>query len=255
MQLSLNQKVREDLSFSLDINEGVSQAKRNDLVLKLKQYPAVKEVRYISSEEAIKELESELGENPTSILGYNPLKDYIMVHLKAEYTSKDSLPQVEGFIESLDQVENLSYRSDMFSMVDQRMSKISLALLLFVGLLLLIALIQINNTTQIMIYSKRFLIRSMSLLGAKRFFICRPFIRYSVVNGLFGGMFALLFLAGSLWISDYYLHINILSYSTQLHLIIIGITLPLIGIILSALVAYFATRRYIRMDLSKITLS
>ena len=151
-------------------------------------------------------------------------------------------------------MDQLSYRLDMFSTVDKRMTKVSYLLLLLIGLLLLMAIVQVNNTTHLMIYTKRFLIRSMTLVGAKFGFICRPFLLYSLMNGLWGGCIAVALLLASLWGADRYMQ-QATSYISNLHCAVVMVALPLLGMLLSLITALFATRRYIRMDGGRMVLS
>lgn len=254
-QQGLDREMREGLTFTLNLEKKVTDEQALLLLDTLKTHPYLKDARYISPKEAAQELEKELGENPELVLGYNPLLPSVELHLKAVYTHPDSLPKVDSMIASLHGVDRLSYRADMFSTVHKRMNKIAYGLLVLTLLLFVIALIQINNTTQIMIYTKRFLIRSMSLLGAKHGLICRPFIGYSIGNGFLGSLLSLALFAGSLWAGEHYLQLSILHYTSWAHLAIIAIALVVIGIVLSSIAAFFATRRYIRMDRSRIVLS
>ena len=254
VQKGMEREMREGLTFTINLDKEMEGEKAEALSQELAQHKYIKEVRYISPAEAAKELEEELGENPELVLGHNPLLPSIELHLKAEYTDPDSLPLVDAYIASINGVDQLSYRLDMFSTVDKRMTKVSYLLLLLIGLLLLMAIVQVNNTTHLMIYTKRFLIRSMTLVGAKFGFICRPFLLYSLMNGLWGGCIAVALLLASLWGADRYMQ-QATSYISNLHCAVVMIALPLLGMLLSLITALFATRRYIRMDGGRMVLS
>ncbi len=255
IQKGMEREMREGLTFTINLDKEMIGDKAQKLCAHLSQNPYVKEAHYISPEEAAKELEAELGENPELVLGYNPLLPSIKLHLKAEYTHPDSLPLIDKYIASIEGVDQLSYRSDMFSIVDKRMDRVSYVLLLLTALLLLMAIIQINNTTHLMIYTKRFLIRSMTLIGARFSLICRPFLLYSLINGLWGGCIAILLLLGSLWGANLYMDQTLMHYVSPIHSAVVAIILPLLGMVLSLITALFATRRYIKMDGSRIVLS
>ena len=237
IQKGMEREMREGLTFTINLDKEMEGEKAEALSQELAQHRYIKEVRYISPAEAAKELEEELGENPELVLGHNPLLPSIELHLKAEYTDPDSLPLVDAYIASINGVDQLSYR-----------------LLLLIGLLLLMAIVQVNNTTHLMIYTKRFLIRSMTLVGAKFGFICRPFLLYSLMNGLWGGCIAVALLLASLWGADRYMQ-QATSYISNLHCAVVMVALPLLGMLLSLITALFATRRYIRMDGGRMVLS
>lgn len=254
IQKEMEREMREGLTFTINLDKEMEGEKAVALSQKLAQHRYIKEVRYISPEEAAKELEAELGENPEVVLGHNPLLPSIELHLNADYTHPDSLPLVDAYIESINGVDQLSYRSDMFGIVDKRMSRIAYALLFLIALLLLMAVVQINNTTHLMIYTKRFLIRSMTLVGAKFSLICRPFLLYSIMNGLWGGCIAVALLFASLWGADRYMQ-QAMDHLSNIHCFIVVAALPLLGMLLSLITALFATRRYIRMDGGRMVLS
>lgn len=255
MQRSLQKNMREELTFTLILNKEMSESSIDKLTDSLKNEPSVKDVRYISPAAAAEELKSELGEDPVQVLGYNPLLPSIEVNLKSSYATSDSLPKVDSLIRSYHGVDNFSYKGEIISGLDNGIKRISQVLLIVMALMLLIAIIQISNTTHLAIYSKRFLIRSMTLLGAKYGLICRPFITYSVFNGLWGGILADIFVAGSLVGAQYYLSFDMMSYLSIMNLIILAVSLPVLGMLLSLITSSISTRRYIRMDGSKIVLS
>lgn len=254
-QRGVDKESRENLTFLISLDKDFSQEQSTAFLHSLQRHSFVKDARYISPEDAAKELEQELGENPETVLGYNPLSPSIELHLKAEYTHPDSLPKVDALIEELKGVDKFMYRSDMFDIVYKRMEKSSYVLWAISLLLLIMAIIQINNTTHLMIYSKRFLIRSMTLLGAERGLICRPFIVYSMGNGLLGACFAIAFFFSSVVALDYYLHLPVFKYMGWGELGLIAAVMVLVGVLLSTLSSFFSTLRYIRMDKGRIVLS
>lgn len=255
LQIGLERELRENLTVSINLSKEMKSEDGAFLAQRLTNHPYIKEARYISPDEALKELQEELGEDPKQVLGYNPLVPSIELHLNAEYAYADSLPRVDAYIASLDGVDQLSYRSEMFGIVDKRMSRVSLAMAIFSILLLIMAIIQINNTTHIMIYTKRFLIRSMTLLGASFSLIRKPFLWYSVANGIWASLLANLLIFGSLWAYEVNSSSSILPYLSMQYLIIDAVAVLLVGILISLITAFFATRRYIRMDGSRMVLS
>lgn len=254
-QQKLDQQVREQVTFSILLNKQSTEEEVAELLQEIRTEPFVKEAVYISPQEAAKELESELGENAENVLGYNPLLSSIEVHLRAEYARPDSLSIVDSKIKSWKGVDSLLYRSDMLRDADRILHNVSIVLLVISGLLLLMAVIQVNNTTHIMIYTRRFLIRTMTLLGAKPFFIRRSFIAYSVFNGLWGGLLSSALTALTIYLLGNWLGIRLISELILTEKLIIYIGLPLVGIILSFFTAFFSTNKYIRMEKGKLILS
>lgn len=254
MQEGLRRQVQEDFTFTLLLEKDIPQSKVDALMGRLTRVPAVKEVFYISADSAAREVSEELQEDPVKVLGYNPFYPSLELNLHAQYANPDSLPKIDSLIRTMGGVDNFSYRSDLIGVLDSLIGRISLGLLVAVILMLLIAIIQMSNTTHLMIYARRFLIRSMTLLGAPYGLICRPILRTTVLNGLWGGIFADLLVAISVWAGYNYASLTIMHFLQWPYLLFIGIGLPLLGMLLSLITALIATRRYIRMDGSRIML-
>lgn len=253
-QLQLDKQVREEVTFTLLLQADTTPEEAQALLQNISKEPFVKEAKYISPEMAAIELEKEMGENPQNVLGYNPLQPSIEVHLKAQYTSPEKLPAIDKQIRTWRGVDNLTYRGDMLEVVDMRLRQFSQILLILSGLLLLIAIIQVNNTTHLLIYTRRFLIRTMTLLGAKKMFISRPFIGYSVLNGFWGGLLATCLVGFSIWFLQHAQGPDLLQFLPHSHLMLLAVSLPAIGMILSAITAFFSTAKYIRMESGKLIL-
>lgn len=213
--------------------------------------PYIKSTEYISKEQAAKELEEELGENPETFLGFNPLQASIEVKLHSEYANADSLQLIEKKIKNYTSVSDLLYRKDMMQMVNDNVKRVSLILLTLAVMLMAISFVLISNTIRLLIYSKRFLIHTMKLVGATPGFIRRPFVRYNVVSGIFASILAILMLTGAL----YYLQ-NELSGFIQLldikALIIVYAGVLIMGILLSVTATVFAVNKYLRMGVDKL---
>lgn len=256
MGQEIGKAVREDLSFNLLLSPDLDEAQTKALEQRISAAPFVKDVFYISADQALEEMKKELGDDdPMQMLGYNPLQPEILVHLKSQYTHPDSLHTIDSAIRGWNGVDNLEYRADMFESVHQNTRHIGIILLAFSVLLLLISYIQISNTTRLLIYSKRFTIRTMTLVGATPRFIRRPFVRYSLINGVIATFLALIFLGLLLFVADKYaLNGALFTYLGVESLLIIAGGMFLVGILISALSARAATNKYIRMDGGKMHL-
>ena len=238
--------VKENISFSIVLKDNQKEAQKT-----LDALPYIKSTEYISKEQAVKELEEELGENPETFLGFNPLQASIEVKLHSEYANVDSLQLIEKKIKKYTSVSDLLYRKDMMQMVNDNVKRVSLILLTLAVMLMAISFVLISNTIRLLIYSKRFLIHTMKLVGATPGFIRRPFVRYNVVSGIFASIFAILMLTGAL----YYLQ-NELSGFVQLLdikvLIIVYAGVLIMGILLSVTATVFAVNKYLRMGVDKL---
>ena len=248
---NLSKYVRENISFSVLISDDMKEADALKFQKKLNEEPFVKETSYISKEQALKEQSEAMGTDPAEFLGYNPFTASIEIKLNADYANSDSISWIEQKIMQNKKVMEINYPQDLLDAVNSNIRKISFLLLGLAALLTLISFALINNTIRLAIYSKRFLIHTMKLVGATPGFIRRPFVRYNVVSGIFASIFAILMLTGAL----YYLQ-NELSGFVQLLdikvLIIVYAGVLIMGILLSVTATVFAVNKYLRMGVDKL---
>jgi cell division transport system permease protein len=239
--------VKENMSFSVLLKDNQKEADIRQMQKDLEALPFIKSTEYISKKQALKELEKELGENPETFLGYNPLQASIEVKLHSGYANPDSLPVVEKQIKSYTTVSDLLYRKDMMNMVHFNITRLGIILSVLTLALIIITFVLVGNTIRLLIYSKRFLIHTMKLVGATAGFIRRPFIRYNIVSGIFASLLALLLLTGVL----YYVQTELGDFSEVLDwrsLALIYIAIPLMGIALAVMATLFAVNKYLQMD-------
>lgn len=251
----LEQSVREEMTFTVLLDPKTTDQDSIRLMRQVSQTPYVKDVTYITPAEAARQLEEEIGEDPVAVLGFNPLQPSLEVHLKSQYAVADSMAQIEQDFASWGNVQTMSYRGDMLQMIDENMQHLSMILLIVSLILLIIAIIQVNSMTHIMIYSRRFLIRSMTLLGAKPSLIRKPFTTYSIFNGLWGGLLAVCMILGTLGYMTQRNPLLIESYLSYSEVAIILGGIICLGILLSWITASISTSRYIRMDGGRIVMA
>ena len=243
--------VKENLSFSIVLKDNQKETEIKKMQKSLDALPFIKSTEYISKEQAAKELEEELGENPETFLGFNPLQASIEVKLHSEYANPDSLQVIEKKIRNYTSVSELLYRKDMMEMVHNNMKRLGLILLTLAAVLMIISFVLISNTIRLLIYSKRFLIHTMKLVGATSGFIRRPFVKYNIVSGIFASILAILMLTGAL----YYLQnelkgfIQILDMQT---LLLVYVAVFALGIVLSLIASISAVNKYLRMGVDKL---
>ena len=251
----LEQSVREEMTFTVLLDPETTAQDSIRLMQQVSRAPYVKDVTYITPAEAARQLEEEIGEDPVAVLGFNPLQPSLEVHLKSQYAVADSMAQIERDFASWGNVQTMSYRGDMLQMIDENMQHLSTILLIVSLILLIIAIIQVNSMTHIMIYSRRFLIRSMTLLGAKPSLIRKPFTTYSIFNGLWGGLLATFMILGTLCYMMQRNPLLLESYLSYTEVAIILGGIICLGILLSWITASISTSRYIRMDGGRIVMA
>lgn len=239
--------VKENIGFTIVLKDDVTPAEIAKFQKVITNSKYARSFQYISKEDALKELTQDLGENPAEFLGFNPLQASIEVKLHAPYANNDSIAKIEKSVRSLSKnVRDFNYRKDIVALVNDNVRKMSVALLIIAALLLGISFTLINNTVRLGIYSKRFLIHTMKLVGATPGFIRRPFVWGHIVNGIVASLIAMALMTALLyWTGQQYIGFYKLV-NTDLLLIVFGIILGL-GICITAIASLFATNRYIRM--------
>lgn len=186
----LTDYVREKIGFTLVLNDDVKESDLQRLEKQLSAQPYVKETKYVDKETAARIFKEELGEDFSGFLGFNPLFASIEVKLFAPYTETDSLKIIEEKMLQYPQVKEVYYQRSLVSVINDNVRKISIFLIVFCVFLLFIFIALINNTIRMSVYAQRFIINNMLLVGATRSFVRRPFVRKSIVYGLYGAFFS-----------------------------------------------------------------
>ncbi len=196
----LSRHVKENIGFSVILEDNIREVDMIRLQKNLDALKAVKSTQYITKQQAALELQDELGEDFIEFLGYNPLLPSIEVRLFAEYATPDSVTKIEKKILSYTQVKEVAYQKSLVEIVNRNVSKISLILLAFSAMLLLISLSLINNTIRLTVYSRRFLIKTMQLVGATKKFVRAPFITKSLTHAFYSIIITYLLLGGIIYL-------------------------------------------------------
>jgi len=208
---------------------------------------------WVSKEDAATELQEQLGEDFISFLGYNPLLESIDIKLKATYANPDSLLVLQEELTKNDLIHEVFYQKDLIEKISKNMRKMSIFLLSFFFLLFIISFTLINNTIRISVYSKRFLIRTMKLVGATNKFIKGPFLSDSIYNGVYSSLVTICMLLAvfQLLQSDMPDFLNIQDLKSMG---IIFASIFVAGILFTWLSTFFALRKYLRIKESEIYL-
>jgi len=190
----LERIVRENVKVQVYLNSQVSDVQRNQIEKGLASKPYVGEdknaIQFVSKEEAAKLFIEETGENFKNFLGENPLKDAYLVRIKEGFHDTESLKKVKTEIEQIGGVFQVHYIENVIDSINQNITKIGLVLMGLVALLLLVVMLLINNTLRLALFSQRFLIRSMQLVGARSWFIQKPFLYRASLHGFIAGALA-----------------------------------------------------------------
>ena len=249
----LSNHLKENIGFEVVMNSNVKEDNILKLQKELDAMPAVKSTTYITKDEAIRRLSEDLGEDFLQWLGNedNPLLPSIDVRFKADYANNDSLNLIQAQLLKNKDIKEIYYHKSLVNLINQNMNRIGLGLMIASLVLLIIAITLIRNTIRLSIYSKRFLVRSMQLVGATPAYIRRPFIRSGIAQGFFGALIAIAFLA--LLLYGLYQRLPELTL-VQDYTIIICIFggIIVLGILLGGLSTRSALRKYLNADVDKL---
>lgn len=241
--------MKERITFKVDLAPDVSDSAATALQATLAGYDYIKQVDYISAEEAAQLFSDELGDDFVDFLGYNPLYPSLMVNFKSGLLPEREQPLIETFTTTVAQLEGVTgvqYQENVVQELNDLFYRMSWFLILFIALLLFISVILISNTIKLAIYTTQNTIQTMQLVGAKDSFIARPFLRKSVIVGLLAGLLA-----------DVAIALAITSFSTQFGLSLMGpdhylyygimaAALPVVGVLIAYFSALFSIKHYLR---------
>ena len=248
---NLSDYVKENIVLNIIMNEGVSEGNVLAYQKDLEADNYVLRSEYISKELAAENLSKELGEDFVAFLGHNPLLSSIDVYLKADYANTDSIATFIKNVSSKDMVKEVVYQESLIDMVNKNIRTIGMVILAFTVLLLVIAVALINNTIRLAIYSQRFLIKSMQMVGATKGFIRRPFLGYGILHGLLGALIAILLLLLALHLGQREIPELVLLRS-WFEFIVIFVVVAALGILISGLSTYFAVSKYLRLKSNEL---
>jgi len=247
----LSDYLRESLSFSIMLDDEAKEPDIRMLQKDLDAKPYVKSTEYVSKDAAAAKMKKDLGEDFISFLGDNPLPPSIDVYLYAGFTNPDSVAKIEKYVREYPFVKEVLVQESLLFLINDNVRKISLFLLVISTFLFLIALTIINNTIRLSIYSRRFLIRTMQLVGATRGFIRRPFLVQSAVHGLLAALVAMSLLMGLLYLIEKQFFLMFSFESTYL-LLLLGISIVITGILINIISTFFSVNRYLSISEDKL---
>lgn len=248
---NLSVYIRENIAFSAILDDGMKETSIIKMQESLNKKNYVKQTTYISKEQALKEQTEAMGTDPTEFIGHNPFNASIEIKLNAGYTNPDSIKWIEKELMANKNILEINYPQNLLDSVNKNLQKISLFLLGLAVLLSLISFSLINNTIRLTIYSKRFLIHTMKLVGASWGFIRKPFITRNLWIGILSGAVANAVLTALAYTAVKY-EPELLVIISPESIMIVAASVMIFGIIITTLCAYISINKYLRMKISEL---
>lgn len=252
----LEKQVRQNIRMQVYLKSGLSETQRLEIKNKLLALDYVTReegsgLTFVSKEDAAKKFIAETGEDFTSFLGENPLRDAYLVGIDARYHSREQMESIKTEIQKINGVYQVFYVEGLIEAVNENVTKIALVLAGLIVILLITVALLINNTLRIALFSQRFLIRSMQLVGARKGFIQRPFLMRAAGYGLLSGVIASIII----WLVSDYAQTKIsdleVLHNQEQFMMLLGILL-VTGMIIAVLSTFFSIRKYLRMSLEEL---
>ena len=250
---SISDYIRENVGFEIVMKKGVLEKDILDFQKILESKKFVKSTEYISQQEATRRLTEDLGEDILVWLGdvENPLLPSIDVRFKSDYANNDSIEKIEKWVMTFRNVKEVYVQKSLINSIDENVNKIGFVIFLIGVALLIMAVTLISHTVRLSVYSKRFVVRSMQLVGATEGFIIKPFMKYFVIQGVIGALLSLVLL--TLFIMTAFRNIpELVEITDIMSFVTIYLMMVVIGVLLTTLSTYFSMRKYLRADIDEL---
>ena len=251
---NLSSYFRENLVVSVWLNDNMTKQETDSVLQVLRGQRYVHEITYISKEEAKKENDESMGttgEDMEDFLDVNPLPATFEIRLNDAYANKDSMLWIKEELRRIPKKPEVFYQEDLMDQVNANLSKISLVLLVLAVLLTIVSFSLISNSVRLSVYSRRFIIHTMKLVGASWGFVRRPFLKRAVGVGIVAALFAIIILGAGVY-ALYIFDERILDVITWVELTITGVAVLLFGILITALCAYLAVNKFLKMSAGEL---
>ena len=245
--------IKENIGFEIVMKKGVKEADILSLQKELDKKNFVKSTKYISKEEATRQLSEDLGEDILQWLGdvENPLLPSIDVRFTSEYANNDSIAKIEDWVTKKKIVKEVYFQKSLINSINDNVNTLGAVLLLVGAVLLIMAVTLISNTVRLSIYAKRFIVRSMQLVGATQEFIMKPFMKTFIIQGVIGSVIALALL--TVFILTMMKKVPELEILTNFGgIVTIYLSTLLLGVILTSLSSFFSMRKYLDADIDEL---
>jgi len=245
---NLSNYVKENIVLNVYVDDAAHETDVLQLEKQIEANPMVKDAQYVSKELAARNLQKDLGEDFVKFLGYNPLSQSIDVYLKAEYANNADIERFKTDLLKNPMIKEVKYQKSLVDQMNDNITTISLVILAFSAIFVVLSVALINNTIRLAIYSQRFLIKSMQLVGATKGFIRKPFLLYGIWHGILGALIAILILVGTLSLAYKEVpDLVILRNYTEFGIIFVGSVG--LGIFISGFSTYLAVNKFLRLKI------
>ena len=248
---NLSQWVKENLTVTVMLSDDVSVNGAKLLCRDLYHRPYSRNIDYISKEQALKEQSEAMGSDPSEFLGVNPFPATLELQLHSDYANRDSLKWIARELQKNPKITDVAYQVDLMDSVNRNLTKVNLVLLALAVLLTFVSFSLINNTVRLSVYSRRFIIHTMKLVGASWGFIRKPFMKQALLVGVIAALIAIAVLGGCMY-ALYYYEPNIISIITWRELTITAVAVLLFGIIITAACSYISVNKFLRMSAGEL---
>jgi cell division transport system permease protein len=251
----LERLVRENVKIQVYLKNQITETQRGQIEKSIGSKPFVlnneNAIQFISKDEAAKEFIKETGEDFTKFLGENPLRDAFLVKIKEDYHDAENLKKIKEEVEKIGGVFEVYYVENVIDSINKNITKIGLVLMGLVALLLFIVVLLINNTLRLALFSQRFLIRSMQLVGARSSFIHKPFLIRAGIHGLVSGLLSVGLLISLLTLATKKIEDLSLIQNNERLLLLLG-ALIILGILVAVSSTYRAVSKYLKLSLDEL---
>lgn len=245
---NLSRYVKENIVLNIIVDDGARDVDVLQLQKQLDMNPYIKQTQFVSKELAARNLTKDLGEDFVKFLGYNPLLSSIDVYLKADFANNENIEIFKAELVKNPLVKEVIYQQSLVDLMNEKLTSISIIILAFAGIFMIVSVALINNTIRLAIYSQRFLIKSMQLVGATKGFIRKPYLFYSLLHGLLGGLIAIILLIGMLYIAVRQIpDLVILQNYTEFAIVFLAVLG--LGILISGISTLFAVNKFLRLKI------
>ena len=248
---NLSQWVKENLTVTVMLSDDVSVNGAKMLCRDLYHRPYSRNIDYISKDQALKEQTEAMGSDPSEFLGVNPFPATLELQLKSDYANRDSLKWIAKELQKNPKITDVAYQVDLMDSVNRNLTKLNLLLLGLAVLLTFVSFSLINNTVRLSVYSRRFIIHTMKLVGASWGFIRKPFMNQALQVGVVAALIAIAVLGG-LFYGLYYYEPNIVTVISWRELAITAGAVLLFGIIITAACSYISVNKFLRMSAGEL---
>ena len=248
---NLSAHMKEHLTLTIILKDSVTVNEAHMMCRDLYHRPYSRNIDYISKEQAQREQVKELGSDPSEFLGFNPFPATLEVQLKADYANRDSLKWIVKEVQKDDRVSDISYMEDLMDKVNRNLSRVSIVLLVLAVLLTFVSFSLISNTVRLSVYARRFVIHTMKLVGASWGFIRRPFLKQAIWIGVIAAILAICVLGAcvySLCMADPLVR-NVVTWQV---LVITAAAVLVFGIVITALCAWLAVNKFLKMTAGEL---